>query len=756
MVGFVGPELPELRLLAEKIPLIFWDQGDSRSPGSLTIEGDGVQIAAPILTLSAPLEGGGVRMILAFATPAGMAQEIIIKQRDGSVVCSVDVIQPDLAQRGSAHLEPATLLTGLSDTGRVRVIRFLLQTCRTAFGLSADETYVDNIRRLVDELSLRPSVLEPLCLLDKHFSLAVGSLPAPVGANPVAVVIGGAAVQETPLPPMIERPGSSKKNRQIVLLPLHRSALSEISRVVVLGSAGVAIRAVKTAGHSLESAVSWIATQNHLVPAARDYVLQCLTQLGQTDAGAHDAVREVLLLSQSAGGDCPGGAKGLIGVDCAIGATDHLFVSGWIADPHGLVRAIDIVVGNWSAKIDRAALQTFSTSRTNAKSGVSEAVTGFVVLARDDSPVPQFGTARFSLTLASRASLDVAQVPLLLTGPAARDAILNAVPAVSMTDFLLAELLLPAMDLVQGATVSGMTPPPDPIEIGVQPENTTVSLIMPISSDLGLIKTWSAAMGGGILSDTGFEFIVVAPSEGDLASSERTLGALYRQYGIASRLVPAAPGKGPRASFAAGACAATRDHLLFLDEGCFPADRNALARLMAATNDARAKRLMAGVLLDPTGSIRRSSFTPPRQDGLGNPYDGFPATQLDALADQAVFACSASFLAVARSDFDAIGGFSSGFLTRDWTDADFCLKARAQGCDVRVEHRSRAICYAGQQPENAAVHMLSSRLDARRFSRAWQSEIEGWNGGQQSVVLSEPDAPPALSATNVSNPRWAA
>ena len=171
MVGFVGPDLPELRLLAEKIPLIFWDQGDSRSPGSLTIEGDGAQIAAPILTLSAPLEGGGVRMILAFATPPGMAREIIVKQRDGSVVCSVDAIQPDLAQTGSAHLEPATLLTGLSDTGRVRVIRFLLQTCRTAFGLSADETYVDNIRRLVDELSLRPSVLEPLCLLDKQFSL---------------------------------------------------------------------------------------------------------------------------------------------------------------------------------------------------------------------------------------------------------------------------------------------------------------------------------------------------------------------------------------------------------------------------------------------------------------------------------------------------------------------------------------------------------------------------------------------------------
>lgn len=758
MVGFVGPGAPEFRLLAGQVPLILWDQGDSSSLGPLTIECGGAQVAAPILTLSAPLDGGGIRIIVAFAVPAGTVEDVIIKQRDGTVVCSVDAFQPEPVHTGPVFLEPATLLSCLSDTGRVRVVRFLLQTCRTAFGLSADKAYIDNIQRLVDELSLRPNVLEPLCLLDKKFVLAAGNLPAPVGENPVAVTIASEAVHETPLPPMIDRPGSSRNNRRMVLLPLHRAAMSEFSRVVVLGSAGVAIRAVKAVGQSLEAAVSWMATHNRLAPPTRDYVLQCLTQLGQNDPGARDAVREVLLMSQATGGDLSGGVKGLVDIDCAIGMSDRLFVGGSIADPHGLVQAIQIVVGNWSAKIDRSAIQTFSTTRTDNKSGVTEAATGFVLLAGGDCPVPQFGTARFSLTLTSRASVKIAQVPLFLAGAEARDAILRAAPVAGVTESLLRESLLPAIDLVQGAIGDGSVRRSDPLGIGAPPENASVSLIVPFGGDLGLTKIWSAALGGGILCDAGIEFIVVAPSDNDFAAAERMLDALHRQYGIASRLVRAAPGMGPRTSFSTGAAAATRYHLLFLDEGCFPADKNSLAMLMSAVDNSQTRRLVGGTLFDPAGSIRRSGFKPPQGDSLGDPYEGFPASQLDSLPDQSVFACSSSFLAVARSDFEAIGGFSNAFLTRDWTDADFCLKARAQGCDVRVEHRSRAVCYNGRKRESDAVHALSSRLDAHRFRRDWQSEITGWSGGggDGNAPLSPPDEHQPLSQANVGNPRWAA
>lgn len=751
MVGFVGSVIPELRLLAGQVPLIFWDQGDSRPLGALTIENGGAQVAAPILTLSAPLEGGGTRVVLAFAAPVGGIEDVVVKQTDGTVLCSLEG-----ERQGAALLESATLLACLSDAGRVRVVRFLLQTCRTAFGLSEDEIYVDNIRRLVDELSLRPSPMEPLCLLDKRFVLAAGSLPAPVGANPVALTICAEAVRQSPVQPTIDRSGAAQNKRQTVMVPLHRSVLLEGASVVVLGTTGVAIRTVKAPSRALDAAVSWLVMQKRLPVTARDYVLRCLTQLGQNDTRARDAVREVLVIGQASGGDPKGGVKSLVDIDCAISLSETLFLSGAINDPHGIVRSIDVVIGSWSVRIDRDSVHTFGVSRTDRKTGAARSVTGFVVLAGGQGPAPLFGAARISLTLASGATMDLTQVPLLLAAAEARDAILAAVPAAAMTESLLSETLMPAIDLVQDATDASADQPVDSIEFGVQSGGSAVSLIMPIGSDLGLIKTWSAALGGGLLCDTGFELIVVAPSEDALTGVERVLSALHRQFGIASRLVPAPIQTSARGALAAGVVSSTRETILFLDNGCLPTTGEALEPVIAAVTRPRSGCLVGGALLDPAGSILHAGFTPPRENTLGCPHEGFPAPQLDSLPVQPVFACSASFMAVARSDFDAIGGFSPAFLTQDWTDADFCLKAREKDCDVRVEHRSRVTCYATGKPAGDADPRLASRLDAHRFSRDWQQEIAAWPAGNGGAVLSEPAPNPALSRSSIGNPRWAA
>lgn len=756
MVGFVGPGLPELRLLAGNIPLVFWDQGDSSAPGPLAVECGGKAVAAPILTLSAPLEGGGARRVLAFATPDGVSKDIVVKLRDGTELFSIDAQQSEGGRRGAALLEPATLMEFLSDTGRVRVVRFLLQACRTAFGLSRDEIYIDNMGRLVEELSRRPGLLEPLCMLDKHYALAAGRLPAPVGENPVAVTITGRAVQETPLPPTVHSSENGQKGRRIVLLPIHRSVLSDAARVVVFGATGVAIRSVMPAPRSLEAALSWLLAQNGSRSPFRDYTLRCLTQLGQTEPSARHAVREVLLMDQAMDGAAFGSVKNLISIDCAIAASDHVFLSGVITDPYNLIQSVGIAVGSWSARLNRSSIQTYSVNRGDNKSHGSDAVLGFAILARGSCPVPQFGTVRLSLTFASGASLDAAQAPLLLTGTSACDAILSAVPTAGVTEALLTDVLLPAIDLVQETTDRALAQPTDPIEIGTRKNAAGVSLIMPINLDLGLFKTWAAAIGGGVLRGPEFELVAVAPTDGGLAATERMLTTLNRQFGIASRLVSAAASTGPRGAFGAGVHAATGDHLVLLDGSCIPADRTALETLTTALTEGPANSLVGGVILDPVGSIRRCQFTPPEQDRLGNPYEGFPEPQLDSLTDQSVFAFSTSLVAVAKSAFEEIGGFSDDFLTRDWTDADFCLKARSRGCDVRMSYRSRAIRYAGDRPAGCNAEPLASQLDARRFSRNWQSEILAWSEGENGAVHSEPGQHQTLTPANVGNPRWAA
>jgi hypothetical protein len=756
MVGFVGPVQPEFSLLSGNIPLIYWDQGDSSALGTLTIECGGDVIAAPILTLSAPLEGGGTRRVLVFAAPGAADGDIVVRQRDNTVLFSIDAPEREGFQRGATLLEPATLLESLSATGRVRVVRFLLQTCRSAFGLSTDQTYIDNIERLVDELSLRPGHVEPLCLLDRQFVLAAGTLPAPVGANPIALTISSKAVQEAPLPPTIERPEKGPKGRHAVLLAIPRSALSDAPRIVVFGSTAVAIRSVSAASRTLEPAVSWLVTQSHLPAFLRSYVLNCLTQLGQSTPGARNAAREALLIGTATGGDLSVNVRGLVHMDTVVAVSERLFIAGRITDPHHLVRSIDIGVGKWSARIDRSALQTFSAIGVEDRQGEDGSFEGFAVLAEGNCPVPQFGTARISLVLASGAVVEVAQVPLLLSGRDARDAILDALPASAITDSLVTELLLPAMDLIRDDTENPLAPPVDSIEIGTQPGDAAASLIMPLSADLGLIKTWSSALGGGVLQGAAFELVAVATSDSDLAAAERTLAALDRQFGIASRLVSVAAGAGPRGSYAAGAAAATRDHLLFLDHGCVPSDSRSLESLVAAAAGSQEIGLVGGVVLDPAGSVLHAGFAAPRQDSLAGLHDGFPASQLNDLSRQPVFACSASCLAVARATLEAVGGFSDGFLTRDWIDADLCLRARAAGYNVQLDHGARIIRYAGNNPEHNSVLRLAARLDSHRFSRDWHQEIEQRPGGENNIAPSEPDRHQRVTRTNEGNPRWAA
>ena len=137
---------------------------------------------------------------------------------------------------------------------------------------------------------------------------------------------------------------------------------------------------------------------------------------------------------------------------------------------------------------------------------------------------------------------------------------------------------------------------------------------MPFENDLGQIKAWSAALGSGTMFETGMEIFLVVTSELDRVAAERVLDSWYRQYRVASRLVVALSDAGARAPYAAGAAAATRDHLIFLDAGCFPTDGGSLSALISALDDPHRNRVVAGIIADPLGAVRQCGFLTPAGD----------------------------------------------------------------------------------------------------------------------------------------------
>jgi GT2 family glycosyltransferase len=144
----------------------------------------------------------------------------------------------------------------------------------------------------------------------------------------------------------------------------------------------------------------------------------------------------------------------------------------------------------------------------------------------------------------------------------------------------------------------------------------------------------------------------------------------------------------------AGACAATGDHLLFLNNDTEVLSRRWLERMLALCADPDVGAVGA-TLLYPDRTIQHAGMLP-RSDGLWvHPYRGEPASAHTELREvRSVPAVTAACLLIRRDLFDSLGGFDES-LPLTMNDVDLCRRVRERGKLVLVTPRAKLVHYEG-------------------------------------------------------------
>jgi GT2 family glycosyltransferase len=180
-----------------------------------------------------------------------------------------------------------------------------------------------------------------------------------------------------------------------------------------------------------------------------------------------------------------------------------------------------------------------------------------------------------------------------------------------------------------------------------------------------------------------------------------------------------------------GASVATAPRLLFLNSDVFPLHTGwapALLEVLAQRPDVGA---VAPLLLHTDGTIQHAGMAFRHADEFGIWTNYHPDRGLDPTLTQRrglvdVPAVTGACLAMRRSDFDAIGGWDTGYLIGDFEDSDLCLSLRAKGLgsvclmDVRLTHLERqSFASLGDPGFRTGVVILN----ATRHQTRWAEQI---------------------------------
>lgn len=165
--------------------------------------------------------------------------------------------------------------------------------------------------------------------------------------------------------------------------------------------------------------------------------------------------------------------------------------------------------------------------------------------------------------------------------------------------------------------------------------------------------------------------------------------------------------------------------LLFLDQHVV-LRRGAVERMVAAGGGAPAPWVVGGRLSDPMGRERARARTAPLTTwsafAMALNLNGARARRIGDDAAR-VSAVSNDFMLLARSDFEALGGFDGRFATHG-ADLDLCRRAAAGGGAVLLEHGAHGVQFghghrSGRKAQDLALFAAkSARTPAERLAAA--------------------------------------
>ena len=745
-IAAVQPASLWVHKLGAGVHLVACDGLPEPPPGGWQVyEGD-LLVRPPLARTRLELATGGAREAVAFRSSLHdddrLAAVRLADGRSGTLAVGATPSWADAA--GASIFE---LTDGLDAAQRLRLARFVFETCAGLFGLGGDARFLIQCRRLLRELVGQPRALVARCTIAGRFLLYEGPAAGWLGSRPAAWLLTRQRLRRTAAPPSCDRPLREPAAGTLLRLLLEVDE-ARAAEALVLGEAGLAYRQLAPATGRLPDAFEWLAAPDERRAGARRYVIEALAALCPEHDHARAALRELRALLPAPRTRIALRTGALdAGVDVVVGAGEGVFVSGWLSDPDGLVASIQVERAGRSQTLPVRDLDRFAhpPSEASAAHGARgcESRRGFVLFAGERMAGHAEAPCDVALCLASGQRLQIAEGPTRHHAGAAHEVVLAAVPRPWLTPALVAKCLGPAV-----RALAPRRPTVDQVfEIGQLPCSARATVIIAVGNDPDHLRCrYGVFAGDPAMAEIELLHVIDRPDQA--VGARRLLEGLAAIYGIGSRLaVLSGPAPGGAALNAAAAMA-TAATIVFLAPGVVPERQGWLEPLRLRLATHRKCGIVGARIVHADNSVCHAGgeiqlVGPARQLDLRLPLQGFPKDyEADWTARRTSIVPAGGF-AIRRALLEAIGGFPEGYLGTDLAVAELCLEAHARGLEAWILSTPTLV----ELTPTAAGSGLdpASELDRRLLEERWGDRLsaagEGTPRSAGPTAEAAPDGP---------------
>ena len=223
--------------------------------------------------------------------------------------------------------------------------------------------------------------------------------------------------------------------------------------------------------------------------------------------------------------------------------------------------------------------------------------------------------------------------------------------------------------------------------IGRPPATPKVSIVVPLYSRYDFVESqmleW--ARDPWIRNHAELIYVVDDPT---IAEPFRTHAEeLHRLYSVPFTWIWGGANRGFSGANNLGAASAKGQYLLFLNSDVFPQQPGWLQPLVAVLESDEGVGAVGPRLIFAEGGIQHAGMRFERMEEYDvwtnrHPYLGLDPALDPHTALTVVPAVTGACLLLRRRDFDAVGGWDTGYLIGDFEDSDLCLKLREHGLQI--------------------------------------------------------------------------
>lgn len=229
-------------------------------------------------------------------------------------------------------------------------------------------------------------------------------------------------------------------------------------------------------------------------------------------------------------------------------------------------------------------------------------------------------------------------------------------------------------------------------QFGGAPAEPRISVVVPLFGKVHYLEDQLASFSR---VETGrmYEFLYVLDDPPRRREMLALAESSYARFGVPFRLLTLDENRGFAPACNVGLRASRGAFVCFLNSDVFPVEANSLDLLADRLESASDLGIVAGLLLFEDGSVQHEGMEMqeiPNKGGLLFPMH--PNKGWRPRADvgfQRVEMVTGACMLMRRSMAESLGGFDEGFIIGDFEDADLCVRARAMGANIAVDHAIR-------------------------------------------------------------------